>query len=67
MPKLLTIEDICHELGIGRTTAYKFVRQIKHAKVGRRILVSEDDLFTYIRKNPDIRQNSEHTADSTGK
>ena len=51
MPKLLTIDDICRELGIGRATAYQLVRKIRHTKVGRRILVEESELFDYIRDN----------------
>ena len=44
MPKLFTIEDLTKELNISRSTAYKLVRQIKHNKIGRRILISETDL-----------------------
>ena len=51
MPKLLTIDDICRELGIGRTTAYQLVRRIRHTKVGRRILVEETELLDYLRDN----------------
>ena len=55
MQKLLTIEDITQLLGIGRTTAYKLVRKMKHIKIGRRILVDEADLLDYIRTNSEIR------------
>lgn len=51
LPKLLTIDDICQTLGIGRTTAYKLIKDINHTKIGRRILVSEDDLIDYIRSH----------------
>ena len=49
IPKLLTIEDLTEALGIGKTTAYKLVRKISHTKIGRRILVKEDDLQEYIQ------------------
>ena len=49
IPKLLTIEDLAKQLGIGKTTAYKLVRKISHTKIGRRILVKEDDLQEYIQ------------------
>jgi excisionase family DNA binding protein len=48
--KLLTIEEICAELGIGKNTAYKLVKNMKHVKIGRRILVSEKELEEYIDK-----------------
>lgn len=51
MQKLLSIEDITRLLGIGRTTTYKLVRKMKHIKIGRHILVAEDDLMDYINKN----------------
>lgn len=46
--KLLTIEEICAELGIGKTTAYKLVKNMKHIKIGRKILVPEKELEAYV-------------------
>ena len=57
MPKLFTIEDLTKELYISRSTAYKLARQIKHNKIGRRILISEDDLRDYLEKNSQILEN----------
>jgi excisionase family DNA binding protein len=54
MPKLFTIEDLTKELYISRNTAYKLARQIKHNKIGRRILISETDLRDYLEKNSQI-------------
>ena len=48
--KLLTIEEICAELGIGKTTAYKLVKNMKHVKIGRKILVPENELEAYVEK-----------------
>ena len=47
-PKFLTVEDITRDLGIGRTTAYQLIRKINHTKIGRRILVAEEDLLDYL-------------------
>ena len=58
MPKLLTVEDLTKELGISRTTAYQIVRQIKHSKVGRRILIAEEDLLEYLEKNTQFQQDN---------
>ena len=59
--KLLTIEEICAEFGVGKNTAYKLVRNMKYVKIGRRILVPEDELEAYvkreIKKNNDKRWN----------
>ena len=48
--KLLTIEKICAELGVGKNTAYKLVRNMKYVKIGRRILVPEDELEAYVEQ-----------------
>ena len=48
---LLTIEDLCRTLGIGKTTAYQLVKEMKHVKIGRRILVPEEELNAYIREH----------------
>lgn len=48
MQTLLSVEEVAHHLGIGRTTAYSLVHQIKHLKVGRRILIAEEDLLAYL-------------------
>lgn len=47
---LLTIEDICHELGIGKSTAYKLLKKkkIKSCKIGSRLVVRRDELERYI-------------------
>lgn len=47
---LLTVEDICHELGIGKNTAYGLIKgkEIKSAKVGKRHLVHRAELQKYI-------------------
>ena len=48
--KLLTIEEICAELGVGKNTAYKLVRNIKYVKIGRRILVPESEVEAYVER-----------------
>lgn len=60
MPKLFTIEDLTKELYISRSTAYKLARQIRHNKIGRRILISEDDLRDYLEKNSQVLENPGH-------
>ena len=59
IPKLLTIEDITNMLGIGRGTAYKIAKAIKHTKVGRRILVEEQVLLDYIRNHAAINLSAD--------
>jgi len=60
MPKLFTIEDLTKELYISRNTVYKLARQIKHNKIGRRILIAENDLRDYLEKNSQILENPGH-------
>ena len=55
--KLLTIEEICAELGVGKNTAYKLVRNMKYVKIGRRILVPEDELEAYVKR--EIKKNND--------
>ena len=47
---LLTIEELCKELGIGRLKAYQLLKdkQIPSGKIGRRILVRRSDVDRYI-------------------
>ena len=47
---LLTVEDVCQELGIGKNTVYSLIKgkEIKSAKVGKRHLVHRTELQKYI-------------------
>ncbi len=49
---LLTVEDICRELGIGRSTAYKLLKKkkIKSCKIGSRLVVKKEELKQYIEE-----------------
>jgi excisionase family DNA binding protein len=51
LPTLLTVEDVANALGICKTTAYQLIREIRHIRIGRRILVSEADLIDYLKKH----------------
>ena len=50
MTKLLTVDDLKDYLGISRATAYKLIHNVKYIKVGRRILVAEEDLLEYLQQ-----------------
>jgi len=47
---LCTVEDICKELGIGKNSAYKLLKQkkIKSCKLGARLVVKRSELEKYI-------------------
>ena len=62
MPKLFTIEDLTRELYISRNTAYKLARRIKHNKIGRRILIAEEDLKEFLAKNSKIFEDEKITV-----
>lgn len=48
--KYLTVSDLCQKLGIGKTTAYKLIKEkkIRSGKVGKKIVVQKSDLKKYI-------------------
>lgn len=56
---LLTVEDISRMLGIGKTTVYKLVKQLKHIRIGRKIYVAEEELNHYIQSCSEILQDTE--------
>lgn len=48
--ELLTINDLCKELDIGKNTACKLIRdkKIKSAKIGNKFLITRKNLNQYI-------------------
>ena len=55
---LLTVEDMCNELGIGRSKAYQILKnkEIPSGKIGRWILIRRADLDRYIERILDAEQ-----------
>ena len=51
--KLLTVNEVCQALSIGKTTVYKLLREksIPSGKIGNKILVRETDLQNYINEH----------------
>ena len=51
--KLLTVNEVCKALSIGKTTGYKLLREksIPSGKIGNKILVRETDLQNYINEH----------------
>lgn len=49
-PNLLTIDDLCAELGIGKNKAYALVKskEIPSGKIGSRIMIHRTELDKYI-------------------
>lgn len=49
---LLTIDDICQELGIGRSTAHKLLKKkkLKGSKIGSRLIVRREELERYLEE-----------------
>ncbi len=48
LPELLTVEEVCAYLGIGRTTVYGLVQTdtIQHLRFGHRIWIPKTELKT---------------------
>ena len=57
---LLTIEELCKELGIGRSKAYQLLKdkQIQSGKIGRRILIRRSDVDQYIDRILNAKQGN---------
>lgn len=58
--KLLTIEELCKELGIGRSKAYQLLKdkKISSGKIGRRILIRRSDMEQYIDRIMNAKQGN---------
>jgi excisionase family DNA binding protein len=48
LQNMLNIEQIAERLSIGRGSAYKLAKQLKHVKIGRRIYVPKVEIDKYI-------------------
>ena len=50
LPMVLSIEDVCKILCIGKNSAYTLIRagHIKHFRVGRQIRIAKSALLEYI-------------------
>ena len=49
LQNLLSVDDICRELGVGKNTAYAIVKSVKHIKIGKKFYVPEQELSNYIK------------------
>ena len=54
---LMTIEEICSHLGIGKNSAYKLAKTMRSVKIGRKLMVPLADVDKYIAEL--IRQKEE--------
>lgn len=47
---LITVPDLCKELGIGKSTAYKLIKSgnIPHGHIGRKIVIHRSALERYL-------------------
>ena len=52
-PDILTIDDVIKLLAVGRTTAYKLLRnnQIRHLRVGKSIKIPKQYLIDFITQS----------------
>ncbi len=49
---LLTVDDLCKELGVGKNAGYKLLKSnvIKSSKIGKRYLIHRTELDKFIEK-----------------
>ena len=62
--RFMTVQDLTQELGISRTSAYQLIHKMNHTKIGRRILVTEEDLLEYLHQNSQGRDNANQTQNN---
>lgn len=60
--KLLTVNEVCQALSIGKTTGYKLIKEksIPSGKIGNKILVKETALKHYIDEHMDQNVHQHH-------
>lgn len=48
---LITIQDLCNELGISKSTAYRIIKSgsLPHGRIGRKIMIHKSALDQFIR------------------
>ena len=56
---LMTIEEICSHLGIGKNSAYKLAKTMRSVKIGRKLMVPRADVDKYISGLLNEKQNNQ--------
>lgn len=53
LPTLLSVEEVCEYLGLGKTTVYEMTRtgELPSIKIRNRIRISSEDLREYLESN----------------
>lgn len=53
LPTLLSVEEVCEYLGLGKTTVYEIIRtrELPSIKIRNRIRISSEDLREYLESN----------------
>ena len=54
---LMTVEEICSHLGIGKNSAYKLAKTMRSVKIGRKVMVPRADVDKYITDLLNEKQN----------
>ena len=54
---LMTIDEMCFRLSVGRNSAYKLAKTMRSVKIGRKLMVPRSDVDKYIMDL--IRQREE--------
>lgn len=57
---LITVPQLCNELGIGKSTAYKMLKsgQIAYGHIGRKIVIHRSELERYILQTTHKKENT---------
>lgn len=44
----MTIDEICNYLNIGKNSAYRLTKNLRHIKIGKKLMVLREDVDKYI-------------------
>ena len=46
--QFITIDEICDYLNIGKNSAYQLAKNLRHVKIGRKLMVPREDVDKYL-------------------
>ncbi len=56
--RFMSVQDLTQELGISKATAYQLIKKMNFTKIGRKLLVSEEDLLHYLQNHTEVSNNT---------
>ena len=54
---LMTVDEICDYLHIGKNSAYRLAKNLRHIKIGRKLMVPREDVDKYLAELLNTKQD----------